>query len=87
MEKLIKTIFYFRWYASSTLTVRWIGNCIYSESGRGVPTMLSKLFKMELNFHWILLSLHKEIIEHSYSLCGFQGKELLEARVESDGSQ
>ena len=26
------------------------------------------IFKIKLHLHWILFSLHKEIIEHSYSL-------------------
>ena len=38
----------------------------HSEEGRSVPLMLS-ILKIESNLHWILLSLHKEIIEHSYS--------------------
>ena len=39
----------------------------YSGSGRSIPPM-SSIFKKELNHHWILFSLHKEIIEDSYSL-------------------
>ena len=30
---------------------------------------LLSLFKIESNLHWILSSLRKEIIDHSYSLC------------------
>ena len=44
----------------------------YSESGRSVAPM-SSIFKQESNRHWILFSLHKEIIEHSHSLW-FLGK-------------
>ena len=29
---------------------------------------MSSIFKKESNLHWISFSLHKEIIEHSYSL-------------------
>ena len=39
----------------------------YSESGRSIPPM-SSTFKKETNRHWILFSLHKEIIGHSHSL-------------------
>ena len=38
-----------------------------SESGRSIPPMLSVL-NIESYLHRILVSLHKEIIEHSYSL-------------------
>ena len=34
---------------------------------KAAPTM-SSIFKKESNRHWILFSLHKEIIEHSHSL-------------------
>ena len=39
----------------------------YSESCRTVPP-ISSILKKESNLHWILFSLHKEIIEHPYSL-------------------
>ena len=45
-----------------------IKSCLYySESGRSIPPM-SEIFRKESNHHWILSSLHTEIIEHSHSL-------------------
>ena len=66
----------------------------YSESGKSVPPMLC-IFKIESYLHWMLVSLHEEIIEHSYSLWFPRGRTTVvlhtlnpkEAIFESNGSK